>query len=154
MTKEKTSTSVKSAEKSTKSEVDTLLAKTEVAPPEPEKKKKKKETRGRKKKRVRPTYTKTKYTSHPVAQVINEAICGIINKSALKESPDKLKKEEIELGEAIVFTLDYYSDMMLHPVMVVVSAGVGVGVVTYNKMQKIPRKTDETRRLEKEGKPI
>ena len=148
------STSAPTAPKSTeKSELDKLLGRTAVAPPEPAKDKKKKETRGRKKKRVKPTYTKAKYAGHPVAKVINEATCGVINKSALKEAPEKLKPEEIELGEATVFILDYYSDMLLHPIMVVVSAGVGVGIATYNKMQKIPRKTDEQKRMEKEGKP-
>ena len=136
--------------------MDKLLEKTAVAPPEPEKTKstrKKGETRGRKKKRVKPTYTKSKYTSHPVAQVMNKALCGVINKSALKDSPDKLAPNEIEVGEATVYLLDYYSDMLMHPVMILVSACVGMGMVTYNKMQKTPTKTDEQKRLEKEGKP-
>ena len=150
----KKSTSAPAAQKSSeKSEVEKLLDKTAVAPPQPAKPKKKKETRGRPRKKVKPTYTKTKYSNNPVAQAINQATCGVINKSALKEASEKLKPEEIEMGEAIVFLLDYYSGILLHPAMVVVSASVGVGIATYNKMQTTPRKTEEKKSLEERGKP-
>lgn len=152
MTPTNESTSVSNVKDSTKkSEVEGLLKRTEVSPPIVPTKPKK-ETRGRKKKKVKPTYTKNKYSTHPVAQVINKATCGIINKSALKDSTDKLKPQEIELGEATVYLLDYYSDMLMHPAMIVVSAGVGVGIATLAKMQKIPRKTDEKERAKQRGK--
>lgn len=154
MTKNEKSTSVSPVEqptkKSSKEKIEALLGKTEVSPTE---KPKKVETRGRKKKVKKPVYTKTKYSENPMAKALNGIVIGIANKSILKDAKEKLTKDDVEIGEATIYLVDYYGASVLgHPIFVLISAFVGLGMVTFEKIKTVPRKTEEREQIKKRNK--
>jgi len=146
MTNPKKSTSVETVEKrsSTKpkdsldAEAKKLLESTRIEPVIP----KKKETRGRPKKKKLPVWNKKTYSNHPLAQSLNGMVTAIINKTALKNA-EKLKPEEIEIGEAIAYTVEYYGmDWIDHPLAIMVFAGLGLGYAVYVKSTKKTKLTE------------
>ena len=115
-------------------EAEQLIKTTTIKPvktTEPEKPK-----RGRPPKKAKATWDKAKYSDNVIAKTINDLVRTILNKTITKE--DQIKPEEIELGEATVYALDYYLEdiPLTHPVMVLLFASISLGIIVINKKKK------------------
>lgn len=130
---------------SKKDEVKDILDRTKIEKPQPDQKKpkKKRETRGRPKKL---RYSKTGYQDHPLAKSLNTVIVSVLNKTILKDCKDQLKREEIEIGEATTFTLEYYLPLVKeHPLLILAESVGACGIEVYEK-----HKTKKPAKKEKE----
>jgi hypothetical protein len=153
MTKEKKFTSVENAEKSSMSkpekpdkpqtdEVQELIKGTKIEPSaipsEPEKAK-----RGRPPKKTKPQWNAGEYAKNPIATTINDTIRTTLNKTILKDDP--IKPEEIQIGEAIAYTLDYYLEdiPITHPIFVMVFVTAALILTIINKKAEKPKKGKE-----------
>lgn len=155
MTKKEKSITAPTAKEDSSSKVDAILSKTEVSPtPITEKKRGRGRPKGSKKK-GKPTYSKGKYQENIMAKAIDNFLINVTNKTILKNATDKIGKTDIEIGEALCYTLDYYgADVLGHPAIVLLMAGLSLGMVIYNKMQTIPQVKEETKTLEDKGGKI
>jgi len=142
-------------EEPSSSKVEAILRRTEVSPTPKLTKNGKPDGRGRPKKQKKPTYSKGKYTENPMSIATNSFIATLMNKTVLKNATEKMEGTELEIGEASIYVMDYYSAGILgHPIMVLVSAFLGMGMLTYSKIQTIPTIKEETKTLEERGGKI
>lgn len=100
---------------------------------------KKKETRGRPRKKVKPTWQPKKYREHVIANGINKFLTFLANKM-VPENP--LSEQECEIGEAILYTVDYYGITPDHP-LVILTFATGSYIGTYfSHKSKIKKKKE------------
>jgi hypothetical protein len=136
-------------DKSDENVAETLLRNTKITegtPKTPEKAK-----RGRPPKKQKPVWNATAYKDNPIAETINKTLLIVINKGFLKDNP--LKEGEIELGEAIAYTIDYYMEdiPITHPLFILLTVSILTVMTIYEKMPKKGTKKEEIHYIEKES---
>ena len=95
--------------------------------------KEKKETTKPKKSKKKPTYSKSRYGRLAPVKVMNRGITDTINNTVLKHKKKKLPKDECEIGEAVMYMVEYYTALDInHPALVMMSAVMGI---TFTVMQ-------------------
>lgn len=100
-----------------------LEAVDEVPQPQTEAQKRAAEAKAKKK----PKYTKGRYTRLPPTKVINKGIADSVNATILKDKKQKLKQSDTEVGEAIMYMVEYYTAIDVnHPVLVFMSAAMSL----------------------------
>lgn len=123
-------------EKPSKTEVEKALKQVEVTTEKKDKRGHKIGGRGRPKKKKKPEYNKEEYSNNPMVKILNTAIVSTANKTLLRNH-EKMTTEDTEIGEAVIYVLDYYSaDILDHPIFVVISALLGFGAVIIDKRGK------------------
>ena len=89
-----------------------------------------------KKKSKKITYVKSRYSRNPVSKVINKGIIDGANSTILRDKNKKLGKEDSDVGEALMYIVDYYAAIDInHPALVMLSAIMGVSftIIEYSQ---------------------
>jgi len=82
-------------------------------------------------------YSASKYKNLPPTKVINKAIIESINENLLTNKPKKMSVKECEIGEAMMYMMDYYLMIDInHPAVAFMGAAMGLGFATMNLMQQ------------------
>lgn len=103
------------------------------------------------KKKSKPTYSKSRYSRLPPVKVLNRGITDTINGTVLKDKKVKLDKDECEVGEAVMYMVEYYTAIDInHPALVMMSAVMGITFTTMQLMQqddpeRVKTKTKDSR---------
>lgn len=140
--------------------VKDLLKRAKATKPE-KTEKKKKETRGRPKKVKKPTsYDPKAYEQNLIAKTLDSflirlgnGLLGIAKKMPLTEK-EKLTNEDIMIGEAICYTMDYYGIGIDHPIFVMILAVGAFSWTLFDKTQELKEQktTEEWQKWQKENR--
>ena len=109
---------------------------------------KKKETRGRPRKKTKPTWQPKVYSASLIAQGINAGLLAFFNATMLKQNP--IKKDEIMVGEASAYLMDYYGLTPDHPIIVFAVATGLFGKTVIDHSAQIVRKKKKQAGIPKE----
>lgn len=82
------------------------------------------------------------YKDNMIADVLNDTIALVLNKTVLKDN--NVKPSELEIGQAVCYTLEYYlpNIPLDHPIMILALAAIGT-VFLVNTKRKAAKETKE-----------
>ena len=101
----------------------------------PESKEAKEKKTKKDKPRRKPTYSKSRYGKLAPVKTFNKFIVGTTNNTVLKHKKQKLSKDDCEVGEAVMYMVEYYTAIDInHPALVMMAACMGVAFTTIELM--------------------
>jgi hypothetical protein len=104
------------------------LDKIELEPVEVEKPLEKEPPKTKVTKKVK-SYSKGRYTRLPPTKTINKAVVAEVNKRFLKEKKTKLTLKECEIGESMMYLVEYYAELDIHhPVLIFFGVTMALGL--------------------------
>ena len=90
----------------------------------------------------KPAYDKKRYTDNLIAKAIDDFLLGLANRM-VPEKP--LTKADCEIGEALVYTIDYYGLTVDHPLIILAFATgtFGYTIIEHKKALAKTKKVQE-----------